>query len=207
MSMTLERLEELRTQSMKWGVFSVVGVTFREIADLAEAKLREDGAKTEWEPGIECEHGYDACPICDKRSPTPDAPVMMSREEIERASLYITPASHERLCTTALAYHDKVEEAKATKCPAGTTCAHHSRLQSKYDKLCNAHDARFCELRAAKGKNASLKATLAEAMERLESLTDDIEAFYDIRDMPERCRYASFKGALAFIDKHKEGEG
>jgi len=25
---------------------------------------RED--QGEWQPGIECEHGYDACPICDK---------------------------------------------------------------------------------------------------------------------------------------------
>jgi RecJ-like exonuclease len=24
--------------------------------------LRED---TGWQPGIECEHGYDACPMCD----------------------------------------------------------------------------------------------------------------------------------------------
>ncbi len=26
--------------------------------------------KSKWAPGIECEHGYDACPICDKAKPS-----------------------------------------------------------------------------------------------------------------------------------------
>lgn len=40
-----------------------------EIARQALATGNEEGTRssseTAWQPGIECEHGYDACPICD----------------------------------------------------------------------------------------------------------------------------------------------
>lgn len=35
-----------------------------DCAKKAEAAAQENPPG--WKPGIECEHGYDACPICDK---------------------------------------------------------------------------------------------------------------------------------------------
>lgn len=43
------------------------GCTFSGYVVLRTGKIVRDEQSddTEWQPGIECEHGYDACPICD----------------------------------------------------------------------------------------------------------------------------------------------
>ena len=37
--------------------------SFSGYVDLQTGKIHTE--PTGWAPGIECEHGYDACPICD----------------------------------------------------------------------------------------------------------------------------------------------
>lgn len=71
-----------------------------------EALSGSTAAEPAWHPGIECEHGYDACPICDKTNEPMDTATEVVRAAVEES------AAEDRVLATEGTTHVQFEAAK-----------------------------------------------------------------------------------------------